>query len=345
MYDKNPFREVILNEQTALSKEMEDHAHKVIHAVLPDIEDAVKHGEYLHSSTRHTVADHMYDHFRNHPKFKDHHLKELDRIAKKVTSQYVDNDTALSRRKEKQEDARRERERNPKPRKERAKKEVVPKVKARQGISSYGRAPGTKLPVNSPYAWKRGNNQYGVAELKEGRQPRGYHNWNRAAETAKRLRAEKEGSTPNATVKKKQYSWGKMVVVHDGANDSFPLHPEHQHLLKQLRHNDSDTFTDETGRRVTAMRHGDHIHLSGPGSNKKLSFHRDELNEDFLLEKEQDAKMKAAGYKLVGRTSTKDPRKEKTNVTYSVYGKGARRKIIRTKGNKQVHEERGNYVR
>ena len=80
---------------------------------------------------------------------------------------------------------------------------------------------------------------------------------------------------------KKNLSWGKMITIHDGNKNSFPLHPEHQEEIKNLRHNDSCAFTDETGRNIIAMRHGDHIHLSSENSNKKIRFHRDELYETY----------------------------------------------------------------
>jgi hypothetical protein len=73
------------------------------------------------------------------------------------------------------------------------------------------------------------------------------------------------------TVKKTNYSWGKMVTVHDGAETSYPLDPEHQAAIKKLKPGESTSFTDETNRKVTASREGDQVHLSGHGSNKKTT--------------------------------------------------------------------------
>ena len=72
-------------------------------------------------------------------------------------------------------------------------------------------------------------------------------------------------------VKKDNYSWGKMMTVHHGKENSYPLHPEHQASIKNLKPGESTSFTDETNRKVTASREGDMIHLSGKGSNKKTT--------------------------------------------------------------------------
>lgn len=63
------------------------------------------------------------------------------------------------------------------------------------------------------------------------------------------------------SVKKQNYSWGKMVTVHDGSRTSYPLHPKHQKELSKLRDGDKTSFKDETGRQVHAHREGDKVHL------------------------------------------------------------------------------------
>jgi len=73
------------------------------------------------------------------------------------------------------------------------------------------------------------------------------------------------------SVKKANYSWGKMVTVHHGSDTSYPLHPEHQAAIKKLKPGESTSFTDETNRKVTASREGDQVHLSGRGSNKRTT--------------------------------------------------------------------------
>lgn len=77
------------------------------------------------------------------------------------------------------------------------------------------------------------------------------------------------------TVKKDNYSWGKMVTVHHGADTSYPLHPEHQSLIKKLKDGEKTSFRDETNSTVHAHREGDSVHLSRPkhGSTKTTVAH------------------------------------------------------------------------
>jgi hypothetical protein len=81
------------------------------------------------------------------------------------------------------------------------------------------------------------------------------------------------------TVKKDNYSWGKMVTVHHGSDTSYPLHPEHQSLIKKLKDGEHASFTDETNRKVTAHREGDSVHLSSKGTNKKTTVAHSHFNE------------------------------------------------------------------
>lgn len=77
------------------------------------------------------------------------------------------------------------------------------------------------------------------------------------------------------SVKKDNYSWGKMVTVHHGADTSYPLHPEHQSLIKKLKDGEKTSFKDETNSTVHAHREGDNVHLSRPkhGSTKTTVAH------------------------------------------------------------------------
>ena len=84
------------------------------------------------------------------------------------------------------------------------------------------------------------------------------------------------------SVKKANYSWGKMVTVHHGAHTSYPLHPEHQAAIKKLKPGESTSFTDETNRKVTASREGDQVHLSGRGSNKKTTVAHSHFTENSM---------------------------------------------------------------
>ena len=66
------------------------------------------------------------------------------------------------------------------------------------------------------------------------------------------------------SVKKQDYSWGKMVTVHHGADTSYPLHPEHQEKIKNLKDGEKTSFKDETNSTVHAHREGESVHLTRP---------------------------------------------------------------------------------
>jgi hypothetical protein len=87
-----------------------------------------------------------------------------------------------------------------------------------------------------------------------------------------------------ATVKKANYSWGKMVTVHHGADTSYPLHPEHQEKIKNLKHDEKTSFKDETNRTVTAHREGDNVHLTSKGTNRKTTVAHSHFTESFINE-------------------------------------------------------------
>lgn len=84
-----------------------------------------------------------------------------------------------------------------------------------------------------------------------------------------RLAREEVEMNEAVTVKKKNYSWGKMVTVHHGSDTSYPLHPEHQKAIKRLRNGDKTSFKDETGRNVHVHREGDKVHLMSKEGNYK----------------------------------------------------------------------------
>lgn len=77
-----------------------------------------------------------------------------------------------------------------------------------------------------------------------------------------------------ATVKKANYSWGKMMTVHHGADHSYPLHPEHQEAIRKLKHGEKTSFKDETGTKVTVHRDSDEVHFtSNRSANKTIVAH------------------------------------------------------------------------
>jgi len=83
------------------------------------------------------------------------------------------------------------------------------------------------------------------------------------------------------TVKKANYSWGKMMTVHHGASTSYPLHPEHQQAIAKLGDGEKTSFKDETNSTVHAHREGDTVHLTRPrSSSTKTSIAHNHFNEE-----------------------------------------------------------------
>lgn len=89
-----------------------------------------------------------------------------------------------------------------------------------------------------------------------------------------------------ATIKTKEYSWGKMKTIHHGNDWSIPLHPEHQKMISSLEDEGEARFKDETGVKWTAKRFGDTIHFIGGdrgtyyGGDYKTSVLRKHLIEE-----------------------------------------------------------------
>lgn len=98
------------------------------------------------------------------------------------------------------------------------------------------------------------------------------------------------------TVDKKTYNWGKMVTVHHGNKDSYPLHPEHQEAIKNLKDGDKTKFKDETKRIVTAHRIGNSVLLSHPQSNKATSVAHSHFTESLELSEKLSDKASPKDY-------------------------------------------------
>ena len=110
------------------------------------------------------------------------------------------------------------------------------------------------------------------------------------------------------SVKKQDYSWGKMITVHHGADTSYPLHPEHQSAIKKLKDGEHTSFTDETNRKVTAHREGEHVHLTSKGTSRKTTVAHSHFNESVNKSDIPAYLRKKTGDKL----TTQDLDKERT---------------------------------
>lgn len=102
------------------------------------------------------------------------------------------------------------------------------------------------------------------------------------------------------TVKKTTHPWGKMMVVHHGASHSFPLHPEHQEAIANLKDGENTSFTDETKSKVTAHRDGDTVHLSLRGSNTKTPVAMSHFKEEVELDEAKRGRPRKDGSKPAG---------------------------------------------
>ena len=80
-----------------------------------------------------------------------------------------------------------------------------------------------------------------------------------------KLLQKEEQEITEAAVKSDKYSWGKMMTVHHGASHSYPLHPEHQEAIRNLKHGEKTSFKDETGAKVNVHRDVEDVHFT---SNK-----------------------------------------------------------------------------
>ena len=108
------------------------------------------------------------------------------------------------------------------------------------------------------------------------------------------------------SVKKANYSWGKMVTVHHGSDTSYPLHPEHQEAIKKLKDGEHTSFTDETNRKVSAHREGDNVHLSSKGTSKKTTVAHSHFNESFINEESEHLVHVSDGSKYDDKPHPKD---------------------------------------
>ena len=117
------------------------------------------------------------------------------------------------------------------------------------------------------------------------------------------------------TVKKANYSWGKMMTVHHGASTSYPMHPEHQKAIAKLGDGEKTSFKDETNTHVVARRDGDNVHLTQP---KKSSTMTTVAHSHFNEEAEQIAELNKDTVYSYAAKAEKDVEKKHKDLTAQI---------------------------
>ena len=88
-----------------------------------------------------------------------------------------------------------------------------------------------------------------------------------------------------ATVSSRKYDWGTMKTVNHGKSFSIPLHPEHHEPISKLKHGESHSFKDETGRKWKATRDNDTVHFHGGSyGTQKTSVPHKSMTEETVEE-------------------------------------------------------------
>jgi len=93
------------------------------------------------------------------------------------------------------------------------------------------------------------------------------------------------------SVTKHNYSWGKMMTVHDGSHQSFPLYPEQQDRIRAMSKGDKTSFKDETGKTIHVERTGALVHLKQSDGNRTASVGYHHFKEEALDETAWDSEL------------------------------------------------------
>ncbi|NDB58884.1 hypothetical protein EB001_10580 [bacterium] len=155
-----------------------------------------------------------------------------------------------------------------------------------------------------------------------------------------------------ATVSSRKYDWGTMKTINHGKSFSIPLHPEHHEPIAKLKHGESHSFKDETGRKWKATREHDTVHFHGGSyGTQKTSVPHSSLTEAYT-DKQYDDAIKAY-LKKGGKVETLPTRKprpsEKTfiNRTGSIWKKGYTKSAVSGFNNKSqtTVDDRNKHIR
>ena len=98
------------------------------------------------------------------------------------------------------------------------------------------------------------------------------------------LKKEEVEQIEEATVKTEKHSWGKMMTVHHGASHSYPLHPEHQEAIRNLKHGEKTSFKDETGAKVNVHRDVQDVHFTSSKTATKTTVPHSHFSEEVELD-------------------------------------------------------------
>jgi hypothetical protein len=118
--------------------------------------------------------------------------------------------------------------------------------------------------------------------------------------------AEQVQPIQEASVKSEKHSWGKMMTVHHGASHSYPLHPEHQEAIRNLKHGEKTSFKDETGAKVNVHRDVQDVHFTSNKTAARTTVPHSHFSEEIELDEKLIGKQKNIDKNKNGKIDTQD---------------------------------------
>jgi hypothetical protein len=136
------------------------------------------------------------------------------------------------------------------------------------------------------------------------------------------LRKEETEELDEATVKTQKYEGGKVMTVHHGASHSYPLHPEHQEAIRNLKHGEKTSFKDETGAKVNVHRDVQDVHFTSNKTSTKTTVPYSHFSEE-TEELDEIHRMKTKLNKLDDVSNKSVARQKLSNLMKSGKARGA----------------------
>ena len=136
------------------------------------------------------------------------------------------------------------------------------------------------------------------------------------------LRKEETEELDEATVKTQKYEGGKVMTVHHGASHSYPLHPEHQEAIRNLKHGEKTSFKDETGAKVNVHRDVQDVHFTSNKTSTKTTVPYSHFSEE-TEELDEIHRMKTKLNTLDDISNKSVARQKLSNLMKSGKAKGA----------------------